>query len=328
MYSFDKIKGNELIIDLLQSSIFYNNINHSYIIDGEKQSGKTLLAKTFAKTLLCEVGGVNPCLKCASCISFDNDNNPDVVYITNSDKQKSIGVEKIREEINETVLIRPFKYNKKVYIIEDFNLLTVQAQNAFLKTLEEPPNYVVYLLMTTNYNDLLQTILSRSVVLKIKPLSSKHIEEFLEETYKNDNYKVISSIANGNIGNAISLIENDEFLQKRDKALYIIKKIIVSDIVETTLLYNEFADYQDNLESFLDIFIYFYRDILIYKNCKNIENIIQKDKINDIIELESKFSEKNLLLKIININNSIAKLKHNTNKQMTIELLLLKLKEI
>ncbi len=327
MYSFDKIKGNNLIINLFQDSIFYNSINHCYIIDGEKGSGKTLLAKTFAKSLLCESGDVNPCMTCPSCLSFDTDNNPDVIYIHSKDT-KSIGADIVRDEINETVLIRPFKYKYKIYLIEDFNALTVPAQNAFLKTLEEPPSYVVFLLMTTNHNDMLPTILSRSVVLKIKPLSESLIYDYLIEHYDRPDSFSIASISNGNIGAAINYIEDEAFLEKRNTVLTIIKKLTISDLVETTLLYEHFTNYLEDLASILNLFLAFYRDILIYKNTKNIENIIQKDKLNDIIELELKFSEKNLLKKIETLNNSIEKLKHNTNKQMTIELLLLKLKEI
>ncbi len=328
MYTFDKIKGNSLIINLLQSSIHNNNVNHCYIIDGENKSGKTLIAKTFAKTLLCEEGNVNPCLKCPSCLSFESDNNPDVYYITNK-SAKSIGADIIRDDINETVLIKPFKYKYKVYLIEDFNLLTVSAQNAFLKTLEEPPSYVVFLLMTTNYNDLLPTILSRSVILKIKPLNILLVEQYLVENFfDREDFNAIASISNGNIGNAIDLINNESFLEQREVCLAIIKKLLSTDLVETTLLYEEFSPYLDDLESFLILFTNFYRDILIYKNTKSYENIIQKDKLNDIIHLENKFSKVNLLKKLQSINNSIEKLKANTNKQMTIELLLLKLKEI
>ncbi len=327
MYTFDKIEGNNLIINLLQSSIFDNKINHSYIIDGEKGIGKTLLSKTFAKTLVCEQSNVNPCLKCSSCLSFDSDNNPDIIYINNI-STKTIGVDVIRNEISETVLVKPFKYKYKVYLIEDFNALSVQAQNAFLKTLEEPPNYVVFLLMTTNHNNLLQTILSRCTILKLKPLNDYYVAKYLTENFTNIDAHSIASMSNGNIGTAINYINDDTFLEKRNFSLLIIKKILNCDIVETTMLYNEFIDYLNDIETIFINLSYFYRDMLIYKNTKNIENIIQKDKLNDIIELEQNFSEKNLLKKLQNINNSIEKLKHNTNKQMTIELLLLKLKEI
>ncbi len=326
MYSFDKIKGNNLIINLLQSSIFNNNIGHSYIIDGESGSGKTLIANTFAKTLLCEASGVNPCLKCSSCLSFDSKNNPDIIYIQ-PHNTKTIGTDIIKDEINETVLIKPFKYKYKIYLIEDFNSLSIQAQNSFLKTLEEPPSYIVFLMLTTNYNTLLQTILSRCVILKTKPLTASLIKDFLEETIKSDDIDTIASISNGNIGTALNYIEDTSFLEKRSLVLNIIKKLINTDLVETTLLYNDLSDYQNELESILLLFSYFYRDMLIYKNSKNMQNIIQKDKLNDIIELEQRFSEKNLLKKLESINNSIEKLSHNTNKQMTIELLLLKLKE-
>lgn len=326
MYSFDEIKGNNLIINLLQNSIKNDRVNHLYIIDGEKRSGKTMLAKTFAKTLLCEKGSINPCNCCSSCKSFDGDNNPDVFYITNKDN-KSIGVDIIREDINENVLIRPFKYKYKVYLIENFNLLTVGAQNAFLKTLEEPPEYAIFLLMTKNYSDLLETILSRSVILKLKPLGKKDLLSYINETYPNENADVLASISNGNIGTIIDIVEDDTFTKKRDDALNIIKDLVTYDLSDTLLLYERFVDYKDDLENFLSYFLHFYRDMLIYKNKKNSDIIIQKDKLNDIINLESKFTEKNLLNKIENINCAIQKLGHNTNVQLTIETLLLKLKE-
>lgn len=326
MYNFDDIIGQNLIIDLLQNSIYNNSVNHLYIIDGDKKCGKTLLAKTFAKTLLCEKEGVNPCNKCSSCLSFDSDNNPDIFYITPRDK-KSIGADIVREEITENALIRPFKYKYKIYIVEDFNLFTVQAQNAFLKTLEEPPSYVKFLLMTHDYTNLLETILSRSVVLKMTPLKKQYVEQYLKNNYTDIDIDLYASIANGNIGRAISLIENDDYLIERNNSLDTIKNLITLDIVDSINLYDTFSDYKNDISHYLSYFLYFYRDILIYKVTKNENTVIQKDKLHDIIAIEKSFSETNLLKKIDFLNDSIKKLQHNTNPALTIETLMLKLKE-
>lgn len=326
MYNFDDIVGQNLIVDLLQNSIYNDSVNHLYIIDGEHGCGKTLIAKTFAKTLLCENSGVNPCNKCSSCLSFDTDNNPDIFYITPKDK-KSIGADIVREDITENALIRPFKYKYKIYIVEEFNLFTVQAQNAFLKTLEEPPSYVKFLLMTTDYTSLLETILSRSVILKITPLKKQYVYDYLYNIYPDKDIELYSSIANGNIGTALSLIENDNYLIERNLSFDTIKSLITLDIVDSMNLYDTFSDYKNDFSHYLTYFLYFYRDILVYKVTKNADSIIQKDKLSDYIIMEEAFSEKNLLKKIDFLNDSIKKLQHNTNPSLTIETLMLKLKE-
>ena len=162
MADFRDIIGQEQIKEHLQNALETKKISHAYIINGEKYSGKEFIARIFAMALQCEEEGVNPCQKCHSCKQALSDNQPDIIRVTH-EKPNTISVDDIRAQVNNDVAIKPYSSPYKIYIINEAEKMTVQAQNAILKTLEEPPEYVVILLLTTNVNSLLSTILSRCI---------------------------------------------------------------------------------------------------------------------------------------------------------------------
>ncbi len=136
MPDFKDIIGHEEIISHLQNAIRLNKISHAYIFDGEEGAGKNLLAKTFAQTLQCEKGDVSPCGSCRSCRQAVNGSQPDIIYVRH-EKPGSIGVEDIREQVCGDIQIRPYNSPYKIYLIDEAEKMTVQAQNALLKTIEE-----------------------------------------------------------------------------------------------------------------------------------------------------------------------------------------------
>ena len=154
---FDNIIGNTEAKEYLKKSIRQNNILHSYLFLGTEGIGKQLIAKEFAKKILC-FNKVENC-KCKSCISFDSSNHPDF-FPVNTENSESIKVETVRE-ITEKVYEKPILSEKKVYIINDCDKMTPEAQNCLLKTLEEPPEFTVIILITANENLILNTIKSR-----------------------------------------------------------------------------------------------------------------------------------------------------------------------
>ena len=180
MAKFQDIIGQEQIKEHLQSAISAKKISHAYIINGEKSSGKEFIAKVFAMALQCEKGDVEPCQECHSCKQALSDNQPDIIKVTH-EKPNSISVDDIRAQINNDVAIKPYSSPYKVYIMNEAEKMTVQAQNAILKTLEEPPEYAVIILLTTNVNSLLPTILSRCVVLNMKPVADEKVRKYLME---------------------------------------------------------------------------------------------------------------------------------------------------
>ena len=174
MAGFKDIIGHEMIKDHFQKAIEYHKVSHAYILSGEQGMGRKMLAKAFAMTLLCEKSDKEPCMECHSCKQILSGNHPDVIWVTH-EKLNSIGVDDIREQINDTIQIKPYSSAYKIYLIDEAEKMTVQAQNALLKTIEEPPAYAIIILMTTNEETFLPTILSRCIKLKLKPLKDQTI---------------------------------------------------------------------------------------------------------------------------------------------------------
>ncbi|MBR3807066.1 MAG: DNA polymerase III subunit delta, partial [Lachnospiraceae bacterium] len=169
MAGFKDIIGQEHIKEHLQNAIKLNKTSHAYIIEGERYAGKEFIARIFAATLQCEKGETEPCMECHSCKQAMSQNHPDIIKVMH-EKPNSIGVDDIRIQVANDVAIKPYSGPKKIYIINEGEKMTVAAQNALLKTLEEPPAYTVIFILTTNVETLLPTIVSRCVVLSMKPV--------------------------------------------------------------------------------------------------------------------------------------------------------------
>ena len=172
MYTFEEIRGNTPLVEQLRRSAASGRSSHAYLFLGGAGAGKRLIANTFAKALQCE-GEKRPCDSCKSCHAFNHGNHPDVIYFQPLKNGKTYTIEDVREQLLETVDLKPFRYEKKIYIIEKADTLNIQSQNALLKTLEEPPAHAVFLLLAERAEAFLPTILSRVVVMKIRPLSRK-----------------------------------------------------------------------------------------------------------------------------------------------------------
>ena len=178
MGSFKDVVGHKDILKYISSAVENNRVSHAYILNGERGSGKRMLANLFATTLLCESGNSEPCGKCHSCRQAESGNQPDIIRVTH-EKPNSISVDDIRTQVNNTVDIKPYQGPYKVYIIPQADLMTPQAQNAILKTIEEPPAYAVFLLLTENAEMLLPTINSRCVMLKLRNIKDTLIRKYL-----------------------------------------------------------------------------------------------------------------------------------------------------
>ena len=176
MATFHDIIGQEQIKEHLQNAISAKKISHAYIINGEKSSGKEFIARVFAMTLQCEKGGTEPCQECHSCKQALSDNQPDIIYVSH-EKPNTISVDDIRAQINNDIAIKPYSSPYKIYIMNEAEKMTPQAQNAILKTLEEPPAHVIFILATTEANKIPVTILSRCQRYDFKRLTVEQIEE-------------------------------------------------------------------------------------------------------------------------------------------------------
>ena len=328
MGSFKDVVGHKDIINYIRSAVTENKVSHAYILNGERGSGKKMLANLFATTLLCEKQGPDPCNACHSCHQAESGNHPDIIRVTH-EKPNTISVDDIRRQVNEDIQIKPYQGPYKIYIIAEADLMTVQAQNALLKTIEEPPAYVVIFLLTENAEALLPTITSRCVMLKLRNIKDTLIRKYLMETMHVPDYKadMCTAFAQGNMGRAIMLASSDHFNEIREEAVQLLKYINEMDISEVTKAIKKIGTYKLEINDYLDIIMIWYRDVLLYKATKDMDKVVFKDQISYIQERAKKSSYEGIELILESLEKAKTRLKANVNFDLVMELLLLTIKE-
>ena len=328
MGSFKDVVGHNDIITYIQNSIANDQVSHAYIINGERGSGKKLLAKLFAMTLQCEEHGKDPCNLCHSCVQAQSNNHPDIIWVNHA-SPNLIKVQEVREQVVETVEIRPYQSPYKVYIIPQADLMNEQAQNAILKSIEEPPEYVVFLLLTDNAEKLLPTIRSRCIMLKLRNIKDELIRKYLAEKLGADEQMaaICAAYAQGNLGKAIALASSDHFNAIRDEVLHLMNYIHDMKVAEIVEAVKRSAVYKVEVEDYLDLITVWYRDVLLYKATKDIDKLVFSDQISAVKEQAKQSSYEGLELILESIEKAKARLKANVNFELTMELLFLTIKE-
>lgn len=328
MAEFKDIIGQEQIKEHLQGAISSGKISHAYIINGEKSSGKEFIAKVFAMALQCEKHGGNPCQECHSCKQALTNNQPDIIRVQH-EKPNTISVDDIRSQVNNDVAIKPYSSPYKVYIINEAEKMTVQAQNAILKTLEEPPEYAVILLLTGNVNSLLPTILSRCVVLNMKPVADELVRKFLMEEMQVPDYKaeVCVAFARGNIGKAKSLASSEDFENVKNEALSLLKYIQDMELHEIVAAIKKINEYKLEINDYLDIMAIWYRDVLLFKATNDVNHLVFREEIQALRRVAQRSSYEGIENIIEALEKAKNRLNANVNFDLTMELLLLTIKE-
>ncbi len=275
---FEKLIGNEKIKQDLKAVIENNRVSHSYMFIGNKGIGKSLYAKEFAKAILCN-NDKKPCLECKSCLEFDNDNNPDFYYI-GLREENSIKIEEIRQ-MQKRVQELPIVSKRKVYIIDDAEYMTKEAQNCLLKTIEEPPEFVTVILITANENKVLNTIQSRCLKLYFNSIKEKELKQYLKDNYQIDNLSSnMLKACNGSIGKALQIYEKKDIYQTIEKVFDHVENYhIVNAIKELEILYKE----KELINDILD-----YINVIFLNKAK--ENIIYIDYMEKVEETKKKIS--------------------------------------
>ena len=324
---FEEILGNEMVKDHFKRAIENHKISHAYILTGEAGMGRKSIANAFAMTLLCEKGGSEPCMSCHSCKQVMSGNHPDLIYVTH-EKPGSIGVDDVREQINDTIMIRPYSSYYKIYIVDEAEKMTVQAQNALLKTIEEPPSYAVIILITTNQEAFLPTILSRCVQMKLKPLKDFTIKSYLTQNLHipEKDADICAAFARGNLGKAIHLSSSDEFRELFQKVMVLVKNVGTMDISMLLDCIREMIEQNFDIGEVLDLMQFWYRDVLMFKVTKDMNLLIFKNEYKMINETGEKVDYAGLEAILAAIDTARTRLNANVNMELAMELLLLTMK--
>lgn len=328
MQSFANIIGQQSIKEHLRRSLQNGKISHAYIFYGEKGSGKKTLADLFARALQCEKKLPEPCNQCISCKQALNHNQPDIIYVGH-EKTGLISVDEIRRQVNNTVDIKPYSSERKVYIIDEAEKMNVQAQNALLKTLEEPPSYTVILLLTSNLEGLLPTIRSRCVTLTMKPVSDKILQNYLMHEIKLPDYKaaICAAFARGNVGRAKELAVSAEFEELKQETIRLLEQLSDKSVSEFASIAKTKAEKNDNTDQFLELLSMWYRDVLICKATGSRKHLIFYEEASYIEKIAIKSTYEGIHFILNSIEEARNRLAGNVNAELTLEWLLLTLQE-
>ena len=262
---FDKIIGNEKIKQELELTIKLNKMSHSYMFLGTSGIGKKMIAKEFAKMILCQ-GQQKYCNKCKSCIEFDSNNNPDFQLI--EPEGVSLKIDQIRQ-MQKKIIEAPIISEKKVYIIDDADLMTTEAQNCLLKTLEEPPEFVTIILIGSRENNFLSTIKSRCTIIKFQDIENEKIKQYLSQNYGiSDISENMLEVFSGSIGKAEQLKSKQELYNNIIEIIENIKILDIIDILKKAdIIYKSQDEKNEILEGMNVILFKKSKQDLRYLNC-------------------------------------------------------------
>lgn len=300
--NFNNIIGNENAKKILNKSLANNTILHSYMFIGNDGIGKKMIAKQFANMILCENFNYDKlleCNQCKSCIEFKSDNNPDFILI--EPDGKIIKIDQIRQMQNK-ILEKPIISNKKVYLINNADCMTREAQNCLLKTLEEPPEYIVIILIVSNENQMLTTIKSRCMKIQFEKLSDEDINNFLVQNCNMQNVsKNILKLCDGSIGKCFQVKEKLKDYQQIEKIFLNINSSLITVLNSAEVLYKN----KEDINEYLD-----YINVILYQFAK--DNIEYNEKYINSINI---------------VEQTKQRLSANSNYDMCIDMLLFKIWE-
>lgn len=292
MYGYEIM--HEEILDRLIKNNRIGMTQHAYIFEGERGIGSFEGAMLFANALVCEKTAVSPCGACNACIMAKANTHPDIHIILPKKDKKNISVEQIRE-LSKDAYTKPYETQKKIYIVAYGDEMNEQAQNAFLKLLEEPPEYAVFIILTENIESLLPTIRSRCEKINFPPVSKDELKRWIEKNFPSaSNIEFLARYANGNIEKVKKLAEKSDFMPLREGAFEMLSRLLSSDILESYDVAEFIQTNKDNAEDILSIWLGFLRDIMLIQN--DGENCaVNIDYINKLSGLSNRFDEEKII---------------------------------
>jgi DNA polymerase-3 subunit delta' len=335
--SFSEILGQKYAIEILENSLRSGRISHAYLFSGPEGVGKELTALKFAQALLCEKkDNLNPCNTCRVCKKIISNTSVDVKIVEAEKTSMNIKIEQIRE-IQRDIFLRPIEGKWKIYILKEVEKMNQEASNCFLKILEEPPKYGIFILLTTNLPQIPETIVSRCQVIKFEILPKEIVLKVLKNKLKElpeEKIQIISNLCLGQLG--VALERKEDLYIKRDEVLKILLSLSAVEMFQAikageitrNLLREEKDQERKKLIEILEAIIFIFRDVLILKETKDFKLLINFDKREEIEELAKNYSRENIL-KIIELLREIkGYVKRNVNINILLEYLFINIAKL
>lgn len=314
------IIGQSPLIARMEQVLAGGRVVHAYLFEGPAGAGKKTMSGLFAKALLCEKSEDKPCHKCIPCKQYESGNHPDVLLVRRLQDKTAISVDQIRE-LQSEIKVKPFQEGRRICFIEEAHLMNQQAQNALLKTLEEPPSHTLFFLLADNTSSLLPTIISRCQLFRINSLSTEDIAMILNKRLSigHEEASIYASLSQGNPGQALALAGDDEFRTLRELLINGMNDAGNPKIMDLIGPFTEYKERVDDLFTILQLWI---RDIIILRETGDFNLIINRDQSPLLRKQASYFTREALQVMIGSIEEARKRLKSNTNYQLTIEAML------
>ena len=293
MYGYEVL--HEHIAENLIDNVRKGLAQHAYIFEGDRGVGTDMCARLFAAALVCETGDSTPCGTCKSCAMAKAKTHPDIYTVSPADGKKNIVVDKIREVVNDAYT-KPYESGKKVYIIAYGDVMNEQAQNAFLKVLEEPPEYAAFIILCENYESLLQTVRSRCTRIQFPPVSDKKVREYIEAHFpeETEKTKFLVQYAGGVVGNVEKILGAENFTDLRYESLQKLELLLSPRKTDAFLIAEFFDENKDDADLILTFWQGFLHDIMLIQN--DAKKLIQSaDFIDRLINFSGKYDEREII---------------------------------
>jgi len=323
--------GQDRIIEFLRDSIARSSLAHAYLLVGPPHVGKMTLALDLASALNCGEGAA-PCGACRACQRIQQGKYPDVIMIDKyagrdlKDRRKAteISIDTVRELLQRGSSLPPYEGNYKVFIIDDADLMSAEAANCLLKTLEEPPQHVIILLLTAQEHALLPTVVSRCQRFELKPVAVAEIENRLSKFNGLDPVKIklLSRLSGGCLGWAITALNDDSYLQNRDLRLGDFSSLLTRSWSDRLLYIQQLPSDRNNAEEVIKLWLSWCRDVMLLKyNCE--ESITNLDKMNDVKLWANMLTILEIKEFINSLNSMLVDLSYNANLHLVYEVIML-----
>ncbi len=319
------IVGQSQLLRMMDSILSGGRIAHAYIFAGPRGAGKNTLSSLFVKAMLCRTPGDKPCHACKPCKQFDSGNHPDVSRIRRPEDKKIIPVDLIRA-MREDIIIKPFQNGKKIVFIDEADKMTEEAQNALLKTLEEPPAHACIILLAENTNALLPTILSRCQLFKVRSLPVQDAAKIVMQRLNlpAQEARVYAALARGIPGIALELAGDDEFREQRDRLLAGLESSGIPGLLELAPV---FAQRRESVFSLLDMMELWFRDLLVLKETGDESLVVNADKLGLLRRQSGRYTSKGLMDMIHSVERCVRSLNNYGNFELAIDNMLIGFKE-
>lgn len=321
-----EILGNDSLLESLRQTARAGQVSHSYILNGAEGTGKRLIAHWFSRLLQC-TGEDKPCGRCLSCMQALAGHHPDIIEVSH-EKPNLISVDDVRTGIIQTMPVRPYNSPYKIYIVDEAEKMNVQAQNALLKTIEEPPDYGVILLLTTGAEGFLQTILSRCVRLDVKPLPEETVARLLTErgTAPVEAGR-IARLSGGSAGKAFDMSASESFRSMSETVFGVLRRLDTLNMKDILGFLDSMGKLKEEMENAFSLMELWFRDIMIYRAGKDPALLLFQEEQEHISRLSDKISAPGIDRVFDGILEARERLNANVNYELTLELLLTELRE-